>query len=96
MTQAISPSTGADPEQLSQKESVAARLNRGFHSQLQLVEEALGRLDLGEYGHCLACDDDPNTSKPLEAVPWTRYCLLSQEKATPFQTPDEIGVGQRI
>jgi len=78
-----------------QEESVAVRLNRVLHSQLRQVEEALERLVTGEYGYCLACGG-PIAPKRLEAVPWTRYCLFCQEKASPLHMPEEIGVGQMV
>lgn len=46
---------------------------------LQLVEEALGRIKAGEYGHCVACQEEVQV-KRLEAVPWARHCIDCQEK----------------
>jgi RNA polymerase-binding transcription factor len=46
---------------------------------LQLVDEALVRLDTRRFGVCVACEDDMNL-KRLEAVPWARLCLACQEK----------------
>jgi DnaK suppressor protein len=45
---------------------------------LLLVEEALNRIDRGEYGYCQQCGDDINP-KRLEAQPWARHCLQCQE-----------------
>ena len=45
---------------------------------LQLVEQALGRLDDGSFGVCVACEK-PIQPKRLEAVPWTRHCINCQE-----------------
>lgn len=87
--------TGADPEQHSQEESVTLRLNHALHNELRQVEYALERLESDEYGSCLACGG-PIAPKRLEAVPWTHFCLLCQEKASPLHMPEKIGVGQTV
>lgn len=46
---------------------------------LQMVSEALERIENGDYGRCAACAEEIN-AKRLEAVPWTRYCLHCQER----------------
>jgi len=46
---------------------------------LQLVKEALARLEDGSFGLCLACQRDVQ-QKRLEAVPWARHCIECQEK----------------
>ena len=46
---------------------------------LQLVDEAIVRIETRRYGVCTACEDDMNL-KRLEAVPWARLCLSCQEK----------------
>src|SRR5882672_6076826 len=45
---------------------------------LQLVNEALNRVDDGSFGVCVACENEIN-QKRLEAVPWTRHCISCQE-----------------
>ena len=45
---------------------------------LLLVEEALNRIDRGEYGYCQQCGEDVAV-KRLEAQPWARHCLRCQE-----------------
>ncbi len=47
--------------------------------QLQLVEDAIARLQNGGFGECEACGE-PLQQKRLEAVPWTRHCIECQEK----------------
>lgn len=44
------------------------------------VEQALERLDGGDYGHCSHCEDKI-PAKRLQAVPWARYCIDCQELA---------------
>ena len=46
---------------------------------LQLIDEALVRLDHKEFGTCVACGRDVQV-KRLEAVPWARHCIECQEK----------------
>lgn len=48
-------------------------------SQLLLVNDALIRLDNGEFGICESCGR-PIILKRLDAVPWTRYCRACQEE----------------
>ncbi|MBI3895218.1 MAG: TraR/DksA family transcriptional regulator [Acidobacteria bacterium] len=46
---------------------------------LQLIQEALDRLDEGNYGTCVACGGEIQ-QKRLDAVPWARHCIECQEK----------------
>jgi len=46
---------------------------------LQLVNEALERVEKGTFGTCVSCENEIN-QKRLEAVPWTRHCISCQEK----------------
>jgi DnaK suppressor protein len=45
---------------------------------LQLIDEALERVERGGYGECVNCGE-PLTEKRLDAVPWARYCLKCQD-----------------
>ncbi len=45
---------------------------------LNLIDEALRRIESGGYGACVNCGE-PVLEKRLEAVPWTRYCLRCQD-----------------
>jgi DnaK suppressor protein len=54
--------------------------------RLKLVDEALRRLDRGEYGLCVQCER-PIRPKRLEVQPWARYCVRCQELA------DRGGIG---
>jgi DnaK suppressor protein len=45
---------------------------------LLLVEEALNRIDRGEYGYCQQCGEDISP-KRLEVQPWARHCVRCQE-----------------
>jgi len=46
---------------------------------LQKVDEALARLDRGEFGTCGECGEELNRRR-LEAVPWASHCVVCQEK----------------
>lgn len=46
---------------------------------LQLVQEALERMESGAYGVCVACGGEMQ-QKRLDAVPWARHCFECQQK----------------
>ena len=68
-----------DQAQLSHDEFVSLRLNSLDYGQLRLVEEALDRMQSGDFGVCLACEQ-PIPPKRLQALPWARYCVPCQEE----------------
>lgn len=45
---------------------------------LELIDEALERIEEGEFGLCVHCGE-PMQEKRLEAVPWARHCLRCQD-----------------
>ncbi|EPR11311.1 hypothetical protein M527_04315 [Sphingobium indicum IP26] len=49
-------------------------------AEIELVEEALVRLDAGTYGVCTACGDEI-APKRLEALPACRFCIGCAERA---------------
>jgi DnaK suppressor protein len=69
-----------DQAQLTHDESVSLRLNNLDYTQLRLVNEALDRMDSGDYGTCLRCEE-AIPPKRLHALPWARYCVPCQELA---------------
>src|SRR4051812_20743083 len=73
------------PDALDQTQLAAERdltvslLNR--ESRLsRRVKGALRRMEDGDYGVCLACEE-PISVKRLQAVPWAELCLGCQERA---------------
>ncbi|HKQ60866.1 MAG TPA: TraR/DksA family transcriptional regulator, partial [Candidatus Polarisedimenticolaceae bacterium] len=46
--------------------------------QLVAIEEALKRVERGEYGRCLQCGQEI-PAKRLEVEPWARHCVRCQE-----------------
>ncbi len=45
---------------------------------LALIDEALVRVEKGEFGECINCGE-PVSERRLDAVPWARYCLKCQD-----------------
>jgi DnaK suppressor protein len=45
---------------------------------LELIDEALKRVEGGDYGECVNCGE-PVQEKRLDAVPWARYCVKCQD-----------------
>jgi len=45
---------------------------------LQKIEDALDRIEKGEYGECSICEEAIGL-KRLEAVPWATLCIKCQE-----------------
>jgi DnaK suppressor protein len=69
-----------DQAQITHDEFVSLRINSLDYGQLRMIEEALDRMNSGDYGICLACEE-PIPPKRLNAVPWARYCVSCQESA---------------
>jgi DnaK suppressor protein len=67
-----------DQAQISNEETVSLHLNSLDYVQLRLIEEALDRLNSGDYGICLSCEE-PIPPKRLRALSWARYCVRCQE-----------------
>jgi DnaK suppressor protein len=67
-----------DQAQITHDEFVSLSLNRLDYLQLRMIEAALDRLNSGDYGICLGCDE-PIPAKRLKALPWARYCVGCQE-----------------
>jgi DnaK suppressor protein len=67
-----------DQAQISHEEFISLRRNTHDYAQLRLVEEALRRLEGGEFGTCQNCGE-PIASKRLRALPWAKFCLICQD-----------------
>ena len=78
-----------DQAQLSHDEFVSLRLNSLDYGQLRMVEEALDRVQSGDFGVCLACEQ-PIPPKRLQALPWARYCVPCQEAIGTIQGEAEL------
>jgi DnaK suppressor protein len=63
----------------AQRELEVTTLDR-LAEQWRAVAAALKRIEAGDYGICLRCEDDISV-KRLKAVPWAPLCLACQERA---------------
>lgn len=68
-----------DQAQHSHEEFISLRLNGLDYLLLRQVDEALDRLEAGDYGICLQCEEEI-PAKRLNALPWARYCVPCQEQ----------------
>ena len=86
-----------DQAQISHDEYISLSLNSLGHEQLGMVEEALDRIKVGDYGTCLACGD-PIPGKRLNVIPWARYCVPCQDRraetGSPETSPAELALGR--
>lgn len=57
-------------------------------TMLEQVRAALGRIQAGSYGRCLACGRQIELAR-LEAAPWAQYCLEDQQKREPKPAAQE-------
>ncbi|MBL8231609.1 MAG: TraR/DksA family transcriptional regulator [Bryobacterales bacterium] len=68
-----------DAVQIAHDEFINLRLNAIGWDQLRLLDEALDRLQTGEFGVCMRCEE-PIPPKRLAVVPWAKYCVRCQER----------------
>jgi DnaK suppressor protein len=70
------------PSELA-SETIGLELDQSVlqHAELELqeLEEAVKRVDLGSYGRCEACGQ-PISEARLEAIPTARFCIEDQSK----------------
>jgi DnaK suppressor protein len=71
-----------------QREFAARALERGTKTLMQ-IDAALKRIDNGEFGICLECEE-PISPKRLAALPWAGYCLHCQELRDSQEAPDTV------
>ena len=64
--------------QLAGEREFAVRALEHQSRSLTDINGALERIDSGEFGICLECEE-PISPKRLAAVPWAAYCLRCQE-----------------
>ena len=72
------PSDEGDLSQQHHEEWIFLNRNTIDMKLLREVADALRRIDSGQYGICLECEE-PISPKRLDAVPWARYCVSCQE-----------------
>lgn len=67
-----------DRANLDYNRELTLSLSDAERSQLIRIEDALGRIEAGEYGHCRH-SGSPIPLPRLEVVPWALYCAEHQE-----------------
>lgn len=68
----------ADKANMAYNKEFIFSLTDAERDLLQLIDDALSRLDENEFGSCVSCGNEIKSAR-LEAVPWARYCLNCQE-----------------
>ena len=66
-----------DMANISHNRAVTNTLTEARAHRLKAIEEALERIDRGEYGLCTRCEQDIHI-KRLIAMPWAKLCLQCQ------------------
>lgn len=84
---------GADADKIAHDEFVLLQVNQSLYTQLRQVEEALKRLELGDYGRCLGCGV-AIPPKRLQAIPWARFCMACQDATLSFLLPEMPRLGR--
>ena len=74
-----SPDALDEVQNAAERELAIRNLDRESNL-LRNVRAALRRMDEGNFGVCVHCEEDINP-KRLNAVPWTPYCIRCQEMA---------------
>lgn len=68
----------ADKASSSYTKEFLFSLSNSDRKLLQMIDEALERVEDGTYGECLHTGE-PIEPKRLDAVPWARLCVKAQE-----------------
>jgi DnaK suppressor protein len=68
-----------DKAETSYSKEFLLSLSDAEREQLLLIDEALRRLEHGEFGICQTCQKEIG-GKRLLAIPWTPFCINCQEK----------------
>ena len=69
-----------DKAETSYTKEFLLSLSDSDRETLLQIDEAIKRLERGEFGVCQSCQKEIG-AKRLEAIPWTPYCIDCQEKA---------------
>jgi DnaK suppressor protein len=69
----------ADKASSSYTKEFLYSLSNTEKSILEEVQNAIERMDDGEYGTCMECGEKISR-KRLDAVPWARFCVPCQER----------------
>jgi DnaK suppressor protein len=69
-----------DKAETSYTKEFLLSLTDGEREQLLQIDDAIKRLEHGEFGVCQVCQKEIS-GKRLHAIPWTAMCINCQEKA---------------
>jgi DnaK suppressor protein len=69
-----------DKAETSYTKEFLLSLTDGEREQLLQIDDAIKRLQHGEFGVCQVCQKEIS-GKRLHAIPWTSMCINCQEKA---------------
>jgi DnaK suppressor protein len=78
-----SPDALDEVQNAAERELAIRNLDRESNL-LRNVRAALRRIDEGEFGVCVHCEEEISP-KRIAAVPWTPYCIACQEAADKAQ-----------
>ena len=69
-------------EQATQNENneVMDYLGNSARTEIELIKQAIARIDNGQYGICQVCDE-PIGKERLEALPYSSMCIKCASKA---------------
>ena len=69
-------------EQATQNENneVMDYLGNSARTEIEMINQAIARIDNGQYGMCQVCDE-PIGKERLEAVPYSNMCIKCASKA---------------
>jgi len=84
-----------DQAQVSHDEFISLRLNSLDYVQLRLIEAALDRIEAGDFGICLGCEE-PIPAKRLQAVPWAKFCVECQQSQSSMQEDGPTAAKPRV
>jgi DnaK suppressor protein len=68
-----------DQAQMTHDEYISLSRNKQNYQVLRLVNEALDRISMGDYGTCQRCEESISHRR-LEVLPWAKYCVRCQER----------------
>ena len=69
-------------EQATQNENdeVMDYLGNAARTEIEMIKQAIARIDNGQYGICQVCDE-PISKERLKAVPYSNMCIKCASKA---------------
>ncbi len=68
----------ADEAHSSSMSKLQSSLEKSEIAEIKLIEDALARIERGEYGICIDCSE-PISTKRLEIFPYAARCISCQE-----------------